>query len=453
MGSGIPDLDITRLAALLLVFRLLAQAVLPWIARREPAHVSASAAADAAMGLAPFTWPDAAMIAFTVAIALSTLTSWLGPISGLQTVFDFVFAPMLICYLARNWLSSPRAIRWTVGVVALTGVLLGVITIREQLTGETLFSPVWYSLAYELNIRRVLSLFGNPATMSAALAITVPWQLYGLQQAGTFNKRLLLGLALIVTLAGAFFVYVRAGWLGALLGIGVMILLSPATRRGLLPFLPVVAVVGLVVFLVTINPNVVQQRLSSEQPITYRLQAWEIAWDIFRQSPLLGAGYDNFGQLASAQYGWNPHISTMVTTLPAVHNSYLYVLVSGGLLALTPYVGILVALAWRGLLLMRGSRPGDSEQRELAATLWATVLSYAVMIGTFDAINSQYFTMLFFLIAGALLGRLERLHRFGISEFGFGIWDFGSEACSFQIRNPQFEIRNEVPQSAIRHPK
>lgn len=376
------------------------------------------------------------MIGFVIAMALSIPMSWLGPVNGIQTVFDFIVVPFLVYYFARNWLARPYLLA-TVGTVALTCFVLGLITAREQITGQTVFSPVQYELVYGTNIRKVLSVFRSPAAMSAALAITVPFQLLGIRLVSPLSQgsrnvlfrgsnvpaRGLLGLALLTTLAGVFFAYVRAGWLGAVLGVIVMVWLSPGIRRALLPLLLVMLLAGTILAVAVIRPDTVLTRLAAEAPISYRLQAWQIAWEIFRGSPLLGIGYDNFGRTAVAQFGWNPHAVRMVANVPAVHNTYLYILVSGGLVALLPYLGIFLALAlryrhfWRrqeqspappsGWSPRRGENP--LETRDLVATLWATTLSYLVIIGTFDAFNAQFANMLFFLIVGTLLGNLERM--------------------------------------------
>jgi glycosyltransferase involved in cell wall biosynthesis/O-antigen ligase len=418
MGRGIPDLDLTRLAMLVLLFLLIAQGAL----RRAVGAPGSAPSADRAP-LPHLTWPDAAMIVFAIAMALSIPTSWLGPVNGAQTIFDFIVVPFLVYYFARNWLRGQNALLATVGTVALAGFVLGLITAREQITGQTLFSPVQYELVYGSNIRKVLSVFRSPAAMSAALAITVPFLLLGVRLVNSLPPgsskvplRGLLGLALLTTLAGVFFAYVRAGWLGVVLSVIVMVWLSPGIRRALLPLLLVMLLAGTILAIAVIRPDTVLARLAAEGPISYRLQAWQIAWEIFRGSPLLGIGYDNFGRTAVAQFGWNPHAVRMVANVPAVHNTYLYTLVSGGLVALLPYLGIFLALAlryrqfWRRREQSRSPRRGKNpaETRDLVATLWATLLSYTVIIGTFDAFNAQFANILFFLIVGTLLGNLER---------------------------------------------
>ena len=389
LGSGIPNLDITRVATLILLFQLVSGVILR--ANRKP-HL---------------TWTDVAMLLYIGAMTLSLLGSQLGLLSGVQTIFDFVAIPLLGYWFARHWLRRRGDLVWTVAAVALVGTLLGIITVREQLTGQALFSPVAYSLIYEGRIRKVLSVFGSPAAMTTALSVGVPFLLLGIRQAAGQQRRLILGLALIAMLAGIFFAYVRAGWLGVVVGIVVLLWLSPAVRRALAPLLPVVALVVIVLMAVAvINPQTVGGRLTSEEPISYRLTAWRIAWEIFRSSPVLGVGYGQFGVVAAQQFGWNPFVR--LADMPSPHNSYLDVLVQGGLLAALPYFAVFAGLAWNGWLYWTRVESGEraGEHRELVATLWATLLGYTVTIGTFDVLNSQFANILFFLIMGALSGRL-----------------------------------------------
>lgn len=387
-GSGIPNLDLGRLATLLLLYLLVARAI--W----RPAD------ADPPWQPAKLGWTEAFMAASTVVMGLSVFSGAGGVISGLQNVFDFVAMPYLVYLFARTWLRGARGMAGMVGVVALAGALMGFITAREQLTGEAVFSPFFYTLEYEQNIRLVMSLFGHPSTIAMALAISVPVLIYGIRFPFAPKMRLWLGLALATTLAGVLFAYMRAGWLGALLGLLVPALLNRELRRAFLPLTPLLLLVVVLAVFFGVDLETVQGRLTSEAPITYRFTAWQIAWELFKSSPVLGIGWNQFGRAAATQFGWNPHIK--LSDLPSPHNTYLNVLVTGGVLGLLPYLGVLISIILAGWRYWR-RRIG----RETVAVLWATTLAYMAIIASFDAFNAQYANMLYFLIIGTLVGRLE----------------------------------------------
>ncbi|MCX6031101.1 MAG: O-antigen ligase family protein [Chloroflexi bacterium] len=393
MGGGIPDLDLTRLATMLLATLFILQAT-----------VRPRVGAAPLRRLARPGWTELAMIAYIAAMGISAAPSRLSLLVSLPAQFDLLMIPLLVYYFARNLLRSERALMATVGVVAISCVLLGVITVREQWTGLTFFSPTEFTEIYELHSRKVMSLFGSPLTIATALAVSLPLLLYGVRQATTLNRRALLGLAVIIALAGLVFAYVRTGWLAAILGFVVVITFGPGLRRAVLPVLLVLVLVAVVFSAVgIISPDVLQERLTSEEPVTYRLQAWSIAWRIFQSSPILGVGYGEYGQRALTEFGFDPHAAQgHVDAAPPVHNTYLDTMVSGGLVAILPFLGIFLSIAQRGRAFWKRGR-----NRDLVATLWATLVGYLALIGSYDVANSQFGNMLFFLIIGALLGRLE----------------------------------------------
>ena len=404
-GRRIPAIDVTRLTILLLTIQLILQAV---------RHAGRPRRAGRPM-LPPFTWVDLAMLLFTAAMLLSVPASLLGLLDALQTAISFIALPFLFYYFARNWVRTPAQLMATAAAIALVGAFLGLISAREQLTGITTFSLVPYSLIYEGKIRKVLSVFGSPAAMTSALCVMPPLLLYGMQQATGWGKRLLLGSALASVLAGVFFNYVRGGWLGALLGIAVLITFSRELRRVFLSSLPVILVVALLLSgIALINPNAVESRLTSEQPIAYRLTALNLALNMVRQSPLVGVGYENYGPIAIRQFGWDPH--GLESRMPSTHNTFIYVLVSAGVLAFLPFLWLYIGLAARGYHYWRRNLApqGRPTQRSLVAVLWATLAAYLAVIGTFDAINAQFTSIVFFVIVGALLGNLEDVVAGGV---------------------------------------
>ena len=237
--------------------------------------------------------------------------------------------------------------------IAVVSALLAFIAVREQLTGAAVFSPISYSIIYEGRIRKVLSIFGSPAAMSMALALAAPVLLYGLRHSEHRVGRIVLGATLLATLLGVFYSYVRAGWLGAVLGLAVALIASPAMRKTLIRLAPLIIVAVVALSMLTlVNTQAIEGRLTSEEPLTYRLDAWKLAWQIFRQSPLLGVGYGNYGYVAVRQFGWNP-FSTDVEVYPSPHNSYLDIVTQGGLIAFLPYLAVFAFSFLRRLQLRR----------------------------------------------------------------------------------------------------
>ena len=83
-------------------------------------------------------------------------------------------------------------------------------------------------------------------------------------------------------------------------------------------------------------------------------------------------------------------------------------LTQGGLLAFLPFVAVFGFLLLRSFSLWRAAgATGRAAVGEFGAILLATLVSYWVMIGTFDAINSQYANIVLFFIVGILVARME----------------------------------------------
>jgi len=383
LGHGIPDLGLSRLAAMLLLFLLIAQFT---IGRRRLARV---------------TLLEVAAALFAIAMLASVPSSWMSLISGTQTVFDFVIIPLLVYLLARNLLTEPQTVRWLAIAVAATVVPLAIIAGREQLTGQAILSPVPYTQEYGRFTHKVLSVFGAPAIMALTFSVSVPILLYATVREKGLTGKFLWGGALVTTLLGSFLVYVRGGWLGAVAGAGVMLALSRRARRYLPHFMLIALVLVIVLYGSVINPKAVAERFGSEQPIDYRLTGAQLSWQIFKRSPFFGVGFDNFGRTVE-RAGWQPH--RMVYVLPTPHNTYLYVLTSAGLAGLLPFLAILAGIIWQAIRLW--SRPGVDH--DLLAMLLGMVAGYMLTIGTFDTLNARFANMLFYIIVGTVLGTQER---------------------------------------------
>ena len=227
------------------------------------------------------------------------------------------------------------------------------------------------------------------------------------------RKRLAQGLlvvAVVIVALGAYMTYNRASWLAVVITVVVLAVLRPRMRRILLPVLISGALLALVFWPVVSQSAAVNERLLEDNSLDYRSTALTLALDMVRKDPLIGLGYNNFGPIAKRVYGWDP-FEIFGIYAPA-HNTYTFLLVSGGLLALLPYLGWMMLLAWGGvkryLVLGKGPPCADCEhKRDALAAGAAMLLSYAVASATFD--NGDHFIMnvIFYMAIGAIWGATE----------------------------------------------
>ncbi len=397
LGRGIPDLGLTRLCAGLLTLILLAQ-----MARRQrqPLRVN---------------WIDAMALTFGAGIMLSASAASIGLIAAAQTIMDFLWIPMLIYYLARHLVREPGDLGKALAAVFLIGMYLAVLTTREQLTGEVLFRGGDWGTVYSPHIRKVIGLLNNPAAMGTAQAVVLPFAVYAGLYAPARWQRWPAWLIVLLLLAGITLTYVRGAWLGALVSLLVLAAYDGRLRRVIL----VTCLVGgllVALFWGPISQSwIVRERLATDRPIEYRLTALDLVRRMVARDPLFGIGYGNFGRVANAMYAWDPDRSIYVEASP--HNSFLYILASGGLVALLPYVGLFVAIAGEGWRLFRHTRRLRCGQPALLVTLWAAEAAYVIAAATFDIPNAQFTNMLFFLVVGITIGSQEAAVAKAMSDF------------------------------------
>lgn len=398
LGSGIPDLSLTRVMAGFLLLLLLAQA------------------ARGRRALRPLTWADLAFGLFALAMLLTAYQSRFGGVLAYQAIFDAYLIPWVVLYLARQLIRGERDLRWVTAVLLVVGVGLAFLIIREQLTGEVLFHNR-ESARYSESFRKVLSLMGNAAPMGVTAALTLPMGVVLAVRTMTSSplprgKRLagvvLLVLATGFIALGVFMTYNRASWLGILFALLVPALLRPRARRLLLPLLVIAAVAVIIFWQVVVDSPAVTERLLEDNSIGYRTTAAALALDIAQNNLLLGIGYGNFGFAVYETYGWDPYPA--INALAPAHNSYLFILVSAGLAALVPYLTWLGLIAWGGVrryLSPALDTGGQGFVRDALAGGAGVLLTYVVASGTFDNAQAPLMNLVFCLAIGAVWGATE----------------------------------------------
>ena len=146
-----------------------------------------------------------------------------------------------------------------------------------------------------------------------------------------------------------------------------------------MPVLLAAAILALVFWQSVVSSPDVTERLLADASIGYRSTVAQLALDMVRSDPLFGLGYYNFGPIARERYGWDP---VPVGIYPPAHNSFTFILVSGGLLALLPYRELVChgGLAGRASLLAAGA-PATRNTRDMLAAGAALLLLYFVASG------------------------------------------------------------------------
>ena len=144
----------------------------------------------------------------------------------------------------------------------------------------------------------------------------------------------------------------------------------------------------------------VGQYFSGERVTTsagQRLELWKVAFNTFRENPLLGAGRSGF---LEEKQGMNDSGEVeVVRYLQHAHNDVLWILATRGLLGLMVFAGLFILLI--GFYKRNLRDPGT----RLAAYAGLTVCAGALVYGLTDIFMSLKLTIGYFMIINALLIR------------------------------------------------
>jgi O-antigen ligase len=388
LGRGIPNLTLNRIMTGTLLVLILAQAA---SLRRK---------------LARATWVDFLLVLFCFGAA-NSLPATLTPIKqAVQSCFDLLIVPAAIYFLARNLITDRREMRGMMLALLVIGFYLAFLATREQLTGDVWFYPEDRSIQYTASIRRVVGLLGNPAYIALTINIAVPWVWYLCLNARRHRMKLLLVVALMM--AGVYFCMNRSGWGGLLASMIVMALFVPRFRRIFLVLLAMGAVVGVVYGAIILTSSVVQERLTAQGPLDYRVETWDVAFQMIRDHPLFGVGYDNFSTFYKRYAHWDVYLRAV----PTPHNTYLWVMLMGGVVALVPFLVFLVVMIFSALKVRREARQqGDTWLADITGVFLASMAAVLAPAFVMDILSGYYNTMVMFLVIGGYFGMVAGERR------------------------------------------
>lgn len=381
MPAGVPDLGFTRMVGGFLTIYLLAQ-----LARGRQRWLQ----------LTPI---ELSLPFFSIALILSAIQASNGWLWGLQSIFDSYLIPLLGYFIARQLITSPQRLRQLATILLTMGLIIALLVILEQEAGISLFRYKNTSAYYTGDIRKVAGLLGNPAYIATTLAIIIPLALLRLISDHTLTLRLWAGILFLLMALGILLTFNRSGWLGGFLAILAPVFLSRKLAKYAIPLFLAAALVG-VGLLGIMQDSAVNQRLTSESPIDYRLTALQYGLAIHKDAPLLGIGWGSFGREA-VRRGF--HEGSNIHVLPSTHNTYLNLLVSGGYLLLGSFLLLAALLFFTLVRLHRKLRRRKGFVPFYILVTWGSFLAYFVPSAAFDNNFAIYANMVFWALMGGVV--------------------------------------------------
>jgi len=349
---------------------LLLAAALPW----SIAPMSIAVALSGALTLACWWRPggvrwmrtpvDLAAIVWLAALAIAALTAE-DPGGSVQRVtkgFLLAIVP-LAAYHGRD----PKLARRAIAVLLVSAA------------AATVFALVKFALQGGAFPVRVRGAVGHPLTYGGqAMLLAI---LAGALVLRSRDRRWIAGsCALLALLAPALLgSYTRSAWIGTLVGFGVLI---GFTRARWLP-----ALLGAVLVLVLVMPGGYRERaLSVFHPHSVwnreRIILWDAGWRMFRDHPVTGVGLEDLkpwvARYRSPEAHEPPH--------GHMHNVYLQVLVTMGVIGFAAFVFLVTAL-WRTAArrIRVDARAGDADSFGMALRIAAVAaLAGFLVAGLFE---------------------------------------------------------------------
>lgn len=186
----------------------------------------------------------------------------------------------------------------------------------------------------DLRIKGTFPLLG--ANEFAAFCVTVAVMLFALLIAVKLSRRwriaLLVGIASMVM--GVLYAYSRTGYVSLILGLVVVVLAWRGRWKLMLPLLLAAALTP------SLLPQSVAERFDSttvqhdtrDNSTEMRFEFWQVAWNNFKEHPVLGTGFYSFHHREINPYGMD------------AHNMYMRTLTEGGIVGAVVVLGLLLSI-------------------------------------------------------------------------------------------------------------
>ena len=384
LGSGATSLSPTRLMLSFLAIMLVAQTSI----RKRP--------------LPRLSHLDFWGLLFIGGLGLSAAAS-ASPRAAIQIVLDNFLAPLGFYFLAKHLVTNRRELELLLSALLVIGGYSAFLAIHEQVTGVVWFLPNSTGVAFYSpgGIRVLQSLWGINAVFGSIFALVIPIAFYRLIESRSPPARLGYVLLNAVFLLAMFLSYKRAAWVAMFISLGILFVLFAASRRVLIMALVIAAIPVAALWPKIAARSLIEERIMYQaDTLNGRTTRWQVAVELWRQNPIFGVGFGNF---------------SVLSRFAAIENSFLDILVSGGLVAFVPFLMFwLLILRDAFLLYIRGpSRPGVFVDRPIMAAFLAAISTY-VAIGLTYVYPSAINHMFCVLIGAVVASQAEAVRRRGL---------------------------------------
>lgn len=314
--------------------------------------------------------------------------------------------PMLMFLIGRRIEWSEQGVKMLLGGLTVTGVVLAVSGILQELFNITVLIPEGHNVTVG-HVDRAHGAFSNAHTYIASLTVLfcITVLQFGVYRDGLVRFCLLL--AMMVMGVGILLGQTRAPWGGAALALFIIMVRDRSVRPLLVTGGVAVLIGGCVAAFVMVNQlGFLWDRVTDLDTMVGRLATWATAVNMIVHNPVFGLGFGaHTFVLHKPEYfaGIGGITPQEAVYLSVPHNEYIHVAVLLGITGLVLFVWILAAMV--RLMLRAHVETGSRFIRGKLGLYVAAVIIGLLFNSMFsDTYLQDYFWLLTYFLAGVTAG-------------------------------------------------
>jgi O-antigen ligase len=382
LPAGIPDFSYDRALILLLLSVVILEAIF-WKRR-----------------LLKVTLLDILIIIYAIAQIITRLhVIWFGGLGDpdINGFLNVVVIPIALYWTVKNILVSKEHLTWLLYALVIASLLVCLTGLYEQAVGTRIFKTSLelggYEVAYQWKDAqgrlRAAGALGNPAIYGAFLGMgcLAGLGLLSLEKRRPIQVALLASIGIL--LCGVLASYTRSAWLSVVIVMFVALFLLNDLWKKTIPFIILGVVLIINVWNILPDSSNIIQRALTTKTITQRFTLFTIGLPRFVEKPILGwgSGALNYFDLAVAG--------------EVSHNTYLTLLVDGGLILFFSFVAVVGYVLLRSVNIYQITKKGSIE-RTVLVVMAGSIMIYLLSGLALELRYFSYFNSLFWICAGVI---------------------------------------------------
>jgi len=335
----------------------------------------------------------------------------------------------MVYFVTRTALSSSKHVRWVIAAVIVIATYSSFLGVLDQISGQW---SVLKIIGISANLvwtggseaGRSSGPYASPFDLAIVVGVGVMFALHVINWSSCRWMRLCCFFVLPLLVAAWWCTYSRSTYLGLILGLCVMPLVS-RKRRQYVMLLTVIAVVAAVAIPILMRDKKISDRFRNPENVVARIATDTAMWNMFKQHPLFGVGLGNvkgnMGAYAESVMGipglkvwlnigsWPNRTARALPLSP--HNTQITLLAEYGTVGGLLFFGMIVALLvhmWKAYLATGHSGLVGRDFTSIALINFFALVTFAWSAGFYDTTR---FSMIFTWVLIALAIRLPHIAK------------------------------------------